>query len=278
MTAREITGVRVEIPAGRIEVVGVAGRAEVSVVVNPSNRLRSGDREAAENANVERVGDIVVVTVPARTSMLGRPDAVDVIVEGPEGLHVDASTKYGEVRLVGRLGTARLGATYGAIRVERADALEVAGGHGSVQVGDVVGAAQVQLTNGAAKVGRVGGTLAVRSTNGSVRVEDVAGAASLETTNGSIQVGSATGGVVARSTNGSIKVDALVEGVSRFEATHGSVKVGVRRGAAVWLDASSSHGEVRTELDADHGPAQGERTVELHARTGYGSINVYRAG
>ncbi|WP_084078937.1 DUF4097 family beta strand repeat-containing protein [Demequina sp. NBRC 110057] len=277
MSEREIAGVRIEIPAGRIEVVGIAGRAEVSVVVNPSNRLRAGDREAAENANVERVGATVVVTVPARTSMLGRPDAVDVIVEGPEGLDVDASTKYGEVRLVGRLGAARVAASYGAIRVERADALEVAGGHGSVQVGEVVGEAQVRLTNGAAKVGRVGGTLAVRGTNGSLSVDDVAGSATLETTNGSIRVGSASGGVAARSTNGSIKVGALLEGASRFEATHGSVKIGVRRGTAVWLDASSSHGDVRTELDADHGPVEGERSVELHARTGYGSISVYRA-
>ncbi|WP_084101887.1 DUF4097 family beta strand repeat-containing protein [Demequina sp. NBRC 110051] len=277
MSAAQITAVRVDIPAGRIEVVGIAGRDEVSVVVNPSNRLRAGDREAAENASVERAGDTVVVTVPVRSTMFGRPDSVDVIVEGPEGLGVDASTKYGEVRLTGVLGAARVAASYGAVKVERADSLEVSGGHGAVEVREVVGGASVTLSNGSVRAGRVGGSLAARSTNGSIKVEDVAGSARLETTNGSIQVERASGGVEARSTNGSIKVGSLSAGVSRFEATHGSVKVGVPRGTAVWLDATSSHGEVRTELDADHGPAEGESSVELHARTGFGSIRVYRA-
>lgn len=277
MSAAGIAAVRVDIPAGRIEAVGIAGRDEVTVVVNPTNRLRAGDREAAENASVERVGDAVVVTVPARTSMLGRPDSVDVIIEGPEGLDIDAATKYGEVRLTGELGRVRVGASFGAVRVDRAAALEVVGGHGSVHVAEVAGSAEVRLTNGAARVGRVGGTLRVTGTNGSLRVEEVLGSASLTTTNGAIQVGTAAGGVQARSSNGSIRVDALAGGVSRLEATHGSVKVGVPRGTAVWLDVSSSHGDVRTELDADHGPVDGEEPVELHARTGYGSIRVFRA-
>ena len=50
----------------------------------------------------------------------------------------------------------------------------------------------------------------------------------------------------------------------------------MRRGTAVWLDASSRHGVVRNELSADAGPADGEDTLELHARTGYGDITVHR--
>ena len=39
---------------------------------------------------------------------------------------------------------------------------------------------------------------------------------------------------------------------------------------------SSEHGNVRTDLAADPGPAEGEETVELQVRTGYGDISIHR--
>ncbi|MDE0572616.1 hypothetical protein ON058_04215 [Demequina sp. B12] len=278
MSAPEIAGVRVDIRAGRVEVTAVPGRTEVSVVVNPSNRSRAGDREAAQNAHVERVGDQVVVTVPtAKTSMFGRPDAVDVIVEGPEGLDVDASTKYGEVRLTGPLGDAKVAASYGAVRVESVRALEVSGGHGAVNIGRIEGEGVVALTNGAARIAEAHGALSLRGTNGALAVEWCGGGATLETTNGAIKVGTADRGVDAKTAHGSIKVRELRGGVSHMETSMGSVTVGVGRGAPLWLDAASDHGEVRTDMSADHGPVEGEVPVELHVRTGYGSVKVHRA-
>ncbi|WP_062076750.1 DUF4097 family beta strand repeat-containing protein [Demequina globuliformis] len=277
MTGAEITTVRIDIPAGRIDVVGVPGRDEVSVVVNPSNRMRAGDREAADNASVERSGDAIVVTAPSRTSVFGKPDSVDVIVEGPRGLSVDAQTKYGEIRLVGELGAARLQATYGAVRVDTVAALELTGGHGAVRVRHVSGDATVALSNGSAKVESAEGALSVRGSNGAIAVESVAGPATLETTNGSIKVGSALAGLDARTTHGSITLRDLAGGVSRCETSMGAVRVGVRPGVPLWLDAASDHGAVVMDLEADGGPVAGEDPVELHVRTGYGAVKVHRA-
>lgn len=277
MTAPEITGVRVEIVAGRIEVVGVAGREEVSVVVNPLDRSRPGDVDAAEHASVERAGDTIVVSAPSRRSVLGKPDCVDVIIEGPEGLAVDATTKHGEVRLAGPLGSVRVSAQYGATRIAEARDLEVHGGHGKVAAELVHGDASIELSSGAARVGRVDGALNIRNKNGSVQVDSVTGAAKVETTNGAIRAGAVDGGLDARSSHGAIRVGDLGAGVTRLETAMGSVKVGVRPNVPVWLDAASGHGKVTTDLAADSGPAAGETPAELYVRTNYGAVTVARA-
>ncbi|WP_062069631.1 DUF4097 family beta strand repeat-containing protein [Demequina sediminicola] len=277
MTSTPIAEVRVDIPAGRIEVVGMPGREDVAVVVNPANRSRSGDREAAENARIERVGDALVVTVPSRTSIFGRPDAVDVVVEGPETLRVDAATKYGDIYVLGTVASARTSTSHGAVNINAVGDLEVDGGNGAVRIGDVAGDGSVALTNGSVHVESVRGTLDVRGSNGSIRVDRATGPARLATTNGAIKVGAVAGGVEARTTNGSIRVRDLSGGVSRCVSSMGSVTVGVRSGVPLWLDAASDHGAVRTDLDVDGGPLDGEAPVELHVHTGYGAVKVQRA-
>ena len=91
-----------------------------------------------------------------------------------------------------------------------------------------------------------------------------------------MQLGDARSGATVRSAYGpcaSAKSAAAPphRGVVRFAT------LGVRRGPAVWLDAIAPHGVVRTDLTADPGPAQGEDTVELHTRTGYGAIAIHRS-
>jgi hypothetical protein len=62
----------------------------------------------------------------------------------------------------------------------------------------------------------------------------------------------------------------------RVDGSYGNVEVGVRDGTAVWLDATSQHGVVRTDLSAAAGPGDGDERLELRIRTGYGSIDVHR--
>ena len=49
---------------------------------------------------VNRVGDRVDVAGPFRLNLFGS-DSVDVVVEVPEGSHVEARVKYGSARLAG---------------------------------------------------------------------------------------------------------------------------------------------------------------------------------
>ncbi|KMM46566.1 hypothetical protein CWIS_04525 [Cellulomonas sp. A375-1] len=73
-----------------------------------------------------------------------------------------------------------------------------------------------------------------------------------------------------------MRVREAARGVVQVDGSYGDVSIGVRRGTAVWLDASSRHGVVRTALANDSGPAPDEEALEVRVRTGYGSITVDR--
>ena len=56
----------------------------------------------------------------------------------------------------------------------------------------------------------------------------------------------------------------------------GRIEVGIPTGTAALLDLSTSFGTVRNGLESVGGPAAGERTVEVHAQTSAGDIDVVR--
>ena len=80
-----------------------------------------------------------------------------------------------------------------------------------------------------------------------------------------------------RAAYGMVRIRDAVRGTVQVDSSYGTVDVGVRHGTAVWLDATSEHGLVRTDLAADSGPTAGEETLELRIRGGYASINVHRS-
>ena len=92
-----------------------------------------------------------------------------------------------------------------------------------------------------------------------------------------MEFGTLSSGATMRSAYGAVRVRDIVRGAVRVDGSYGSVDVGVRRGTAVWVDATAQHGVVRTDLAADAGPVEGEDTVELRIRTGYGSIAIHRS-
>ncbi len=267
--------VRVEIQMGRIDVVA-SERSDVTVSVSPSNPRRSGDRAAAEGVKVSRVGDRVVVTGPFRLAIFGPGDSVDVVVEVPEGSAVETANKYGATHLSGRLGAVRADVAYGELAVDVTARLTVVGGHGEVRVAHVVGDAEVSFKSGSAHIGRVDGSLRVTGSDGPVVVDSVGGLAELASSSGSIELRTVGAGATIRSAYGAVRVREAVRGVVQVDGSYGDVSIGVRRGTAVWLDASSRHGVVRTALANDSGPAPDEEALEVRVRTGYGSITVDR--
>jgi hypothetical protein len=126
-------------------------------------------------------------------------------------------------------------------------------------------------------MGHVGGRLRLTGADGPITVDRAAGPAEVATSSGSVEIGTAAAGVAVRSAYGRVRVRDAVRGGVRVDGSYGDVEVGVRRGTAVWLDATSQHGVVRTDLAAESGPAPGEETLELRIRTGYGSIDVHRS-
>ncbi|MET8860316.1 hypothetical protein ABZW95_29665, partial [Streptomyces sp. NPDC004579] len=83
--------------------------------------------------------------------------------------------------------------------------------------------------------------------------------------------------VTGTTTNGLLRIAEVARGNVQLETSNGSIEVGIREGAAAWLDVSSNRGQVRNALPASEAPEQAEDTVKLHARTNWGNIDIRRA-
>ena len=166
---------------------------------------------------------------------------------------------------------------YGEFSLEHAERLELKGGHGEYRATHVTGDAEVGFKSGSARVGRVDGTLRLTGSDGIITVDEVDGPAELATSSGGIDLGTALSGATVRAAYGMVRIRDAVRGTVQVDSSYGTVDVGVRHGTAVWLDATSEHGVVRTDLAADSGPTAGEETLELRIRAGYASINVHRS-
>lgn len=280
MNVFPVTGtgaVSVRIEMGRVDVIA-SDRDDISVSVAPSRPSRPRDRAAAEAVRVDRAGRVLSVVGPARPRVFGpRDDSIDVVVEVPTGSLTEVAVKYGSAHLAGSLGDVDLEVAYGDATVETAARLELRAGHGQARIGRVFADADVRIKSGSVRVDHVGGSLQVSGADGAVIVGSVSGSTDVVTSSGAVQLGTIAGPLTMKSAYGGVRVRELVAGSARIESSYGNVAVGVRPGTAVWLDATSQHGAVRSDLAADPGPAAGEDTLELHVRTGYANIHVHRA-
>lgn len=268
--------VRVEVQMGHVSVVAEP-RDDVSVAVEPVNQRRSGDRNAAESVRVSHTGADISVVGPFRLNLFGPGDSIDVVVRVPEASDASVNLKYGSVRVAGPIGTARLALDYGDASIERAGRADLGLGHGELRVEHISGDADVTLKSGRARIGTVGGALRLKGSDAGIDIGTIAGTADIATSTGVVQLGDPGPALTVRSAYGPVRITELVSGVARIEASYGALSLGVRSGTPVWLDATSRHGVVRNGLTADAGPADGEASLELHARTGYGDITVHRA-
>jgi hypothetical protein len=278
MTSLAVDGgaaVRVDIQMGRVQVVA-SDRDDVTVTVAPGNAHRAGDRRAADGVRIERLGDVVFVRGPRRLNILGPGDAVDVMVEVPIATALTVTVTYGSAQLSGLFGEVRADLPYGEFALESASRVELKGGHGEFRIDSVSGDAVIGFKSGQLRVGRVGGRLRLTGADGRIDIDEVDGPAELSTSSGAIELGTAASDVSVRAAYGAVHIRDIVRGVLRVDGSYGNVEVGVRPGTAVWLDARSQHGAVRSELVADSGPREGEERLEVRVRTGYGSVTIRR--
>ena len=66
-------------------------------------------------------------------------------------------------------------------------------------------------------------------------------------------------------------------GSASLKTGFGEIEVGIASGTAAKLDASTSFGRVRNQLEAADGPQATDETLDLRARSSYGDIVVRRA-
>jgi len=255
--------VRVSIAEGAVDVsTSDAPTVEVDVQALRNN---AASREAVEHMRVElaeRAGIYeVVIDAPKRWIGFGRGASIGVRVSCPEGTRLEASTASADIRTTGRLG--------------EIDAKTASGDLGF----DIVdGELRVATASGDVSVGEIGGSGALKSASGDVDIKLGRGPLSVNLASGDVRVARALADVSLGSASGDLEIGSVESGEIRVQSVSGDVRVGVREGLRVWIDASSVSGSISSELPAEDGPpADGTAALEIRARTVSGDVRISAA-
>lgn len=272
----------VRLGAGQVMLEATATE-ETTVELEP---LRDNDATIAaiESARVESLasgeGHEVVVDVRQRRSgLLGRGPEVLVRVKCP--LESSAEVRTGSADVEGR-------GLFGSVDVET--------GSGDVEFGDVSGEAAISAASGDVEVRMIGGEGRVNSASGDVQVGFIGGDGSvntasgdvmIKTAGGSLRVNSASGDVIVKEALSSVGIntasgDQIVGSVFSdsvdLKSASGDIRVGIKQGSRLFVDARSRSGEVASELEVSEAAPEGDAPlVELRANTMSGDISITRA-
>ncbi|MFI6519112.1 DUF4097 family beta strand repeat-containing protein [Spirillospora sp. NPDC050679] len=265
---------------GRVQ-LSASERADAVVHVRPADPDDEAGVETAAKTVVEHsAGRLLIRTPTTRSrslldSLFGHRGTVDITVEVPSGSDLEAR-RVTDVRTRGRLGRVRLSAA-GEVWLDRTGTLSLRTSDGDVTATGIAGDAEVVTANGRIRIDAIEGAATAKTSNGRITLGEVGGDLVLNTASGDIAVARALAGVKARTAYGSIKIGKIVRGSVALDTAYGDLEVGISRGTAAWLDVSTHHGRVHSDLDAAGGPDAAEETVEVRAHTGTGDIRLTRA-
>jgi DUF4097 and DUF4098 domain-containing protein YvlB len=190
---------------------------------------------------------------------------------------VRADAGVASLRTTGRLGEVRAKTGVGDVRLDEVGPLELKTGAGDVSVDRAIGRVTIACGSGGVRIGAIDGPASVKNGNGDTWIGELTGEARVNAANGAITIDRASAGVVAKTANGDVRIGDVARGAIVAQSAFGALEVGVRDGAAVWLDLDTKFGTVESELDASSSPGADDQVVEVHAHTSYGDISVHRA-
>lgn len=230
----------VSVPAGAIDVETGPGR-EAFVRLTPLSDDEEG-RDAVERATVELHGDELVVKVREKRFRFGSTREVRVEIRCPERSQARIQTASAVVRARGTLGDTQTHSASGEIELDRVE-----------------------------------GRLLAHSASGDVRAESVR-EATVHTASGDIELGSSEGRIELHSASGDFTVRDAGAGPIRAQAASGDVRIGVRSGRSVSVDARSVSGDVSSDIPLDGAPDEGGGPlVEIRVNSVSGDVRIERA-
>jgi DUF4097 and DUF4098 domain-containing protein YvlB len=272
--------VTIEISVGSVHLIA-SDRADATVTVNPSDRARSHDIEAAEKTVVEWINGGILVKGPKSRGRLnligpGKAGSVDVTVELPSGSDFRGDAGMGDFRADGRLGDTHIRSGAGDVRLDGTADVDVASGAGRFTLNRAAGRAKI-VTAGEIQVGSIDGDAEIKNHSGKTWIGEVAGAARVKSASGNVTVDRAHGSITAKTAAGDIEIGDVASGSVVLETAAGGLDIGLREGVAAWLDAKTSFGHVLNLIGDATGPDSAQGTVEIRARTAFGDISIHRA-
>jgi DUF4097 and DUF4098 domain-containing protein YvlB len=243
---------RFGIAAGRIEVE----TADVAETTVEAEAIR-GD---LDDLKVEQHGREIVVESKARLGFK-RDQEFDIRIRTPHGAEADANVASASFRAAGRLG-----------------ALEANSASGDIQVEDVERDAKVRSASGDVQVGTVGGRTEVNTASGDVQIGSARGGGTIRSASGDVLIGEAAQQVKLQTASGDMQISSIGEGSVDVKSASGDVRVGIKQGSRLHVDARSLSGDTTSEVElggvelATTGPL-----VEVKGTTMSGDIRILRA-
>jgi hypothetical protein len=247
----------VEIPAGSVRIVA-SQRGDTTVDVRPRDASRSHDVKAAEQVRVDYADGVLNVLSETRFGLPRRGAvAIDIALPSQSRLHaavasadVTADGEYADCKLASASGDLTIGTVRGNLKADTAS--------GDITVRSAA-AASVSTASGDAKFDALSGDVKFRAASGS------------------LNIGHLTGSLDVQTASGDVMVRTAVKGGISVQTSSGDVGVGIAEGTAAKLDLRTRSGAVRNEQQPSDGPAAGDETLVVQARTASGDLIVQRA-
>lgn len=151
-------------------------------------------------------------------------------------------------------------------------------GSGDLRFEDVDGDVHLTCASGDIEGRSVGGHLGFKGASGDIDVGIVAAGATVRSASGDIRIGRLDGSTVITVGSGDVALRQVGPGAVNVRAISGDVEVGVRGGLGVWLDVSSTSGDVQSRLEAERNGDGSAADLELTVNTVAGDITIERAG
>jgi DUF4097 and DUF4098 domain-containing protein YvlB len=273
----EPIAVTLDVGVGDIRVVA-GDRTDTVVDVRPSDPAKRADVTAAEQTRVEYSSGRLLIQAQKgwRWSFRSGRESIDVQIELPSGSQVNGEAGVAALYCTGHIGGCRFQTGVGDIQLDQAGPLELKAGAGDITVGHVVGDAEVS-TAGAVGIGSVEGAAVIKNSNGDTWIGEVTGDVRVKAANGRITIDRARGAATVKTANGDLRLGEVERGAVLAESANGKIDVGIRDGAAAWLDLKTGFGNVHNELQAADRPDPDEEAVDVRARTAYGDITIRRS-
>jgi DUF4097 and DUF4098 domain-containing protein YvlB len=274
---------RLDIRLGSGEVRLETAEVQETTVVLESLRDNDASTAAVENARVELrdrgKGHEVVIDVRDRGRGIFRNAEVLVSVTCPEGTSVETKSGSADVEGRGRFGSVEVETGSGEVEFsEIAGEAHVNAASGDVQIASIGGDARLNTASGDVQIRSIGGDAKINSASGDVIIREVHGELSVNSASGDVLVREAASAVGVNTASGDQEIGSVTTGKVTLKSASGDLKVGIREGTSLWVDARSRSGEVRSELPVTDLPPDGNGpSVELRANTMSGDITVARA-
>jgi DUF4097 and DUF4098 domain-containing protein YvlB len=261
---------RVRNTAGEVRLETADAASEETTVELEALRGDDVSLAAVEDARVElrerAGGHEVRVEIPERGSksklgfLFSRAPEVLVKISSPPGADVIAKTVSADVDARGRFGSVELETTSGDIEFSELD-----------------GDARIRSVSGDLRFDRIGRSAELQTVSGDVRVGQSAGAATVQSVSGDLHVSDAGGAVTLNSVSGDQHAENAGAGPVSAQSVSGDIRIGVRPGMRVWIDAASRSGDVSSQLDVRDGQVGEGAVAELRLQSLSGDIAIVRS-